>query len=156
MKPGVWIVVVGVLLVACGREDGPPSGGPDHGVFFQRSSGGEAALDVWVADTDAERQRGLMGVNDLGADQGMAFVFDEPTDTTFWMKDTPLPLSIAFVDETGTIVGVREMAPCHADPCPTYAARSSFVMAIEANAGYFDREQIGVGDRARLAETARG
>jgi len=85
---------------------------------------------------------------------GMAFVFDAPTDGTFWMKDTLVPLSIAFIDDAGTIVTVLEMEPCEADPCPTYGADAPYVLAVEANGRYFDRMGIEEGDRAQLAEAA--
>ena len=157
MRLLVLLTTCCVLATGCDRQDEAPLPGvPDHAVTFERSSGGETQLDVWVADTDAERARGLMKVDGLGADQGMAFVFEEPTDATFWMRDTLLPLSIAFVDAAGEIVTVREMTPCEADPCPTYAADGPFVLAVEANAGYFAREHVGVGDRAHLTDVTSG
>jgi uncharacterized membrane protein (UPF0127 family) len=107
-------------------------------------------LFVEVADAPDEQRRGLMGVDHLPADEGMAFVFDGPTDTTFWMKNTLIPLSIAFVDEDGVIVGIREMQPCEAEPCPTYGVDRPFVLAVEANQGWFDDHGIGHGDRANL------
>ena len=66
------------------------------------------------------------------------------------MKDTLVPLSIAFVNDTGRVIGVRQMQPCEADPCPTYGIDQPFVLAIEANLGWFDRAGIEVGDRAEL------
>jgi uncharacterized protein len=145
------LAAIFLVLPACNRQDQPPvPGAPDHGVSFTSPSGGGARLDVWIADSDTERERGLMGVEQLGHDQGMAFVFDGPTDGAFWMKDTLIPLSIAFVDGSGTIVTVREMEPCSGDPCPTYGADAPYVLAVEANAGYFERVGIDVGDRARL------
>jgi uncharacterized membrane protein (UPF0127 family) len=86
----------------------------------------------------------------------MAFVFDAPSDTAFWMKDTLIPLSIAFVDDVGRVIGVRDMEPCEADPCPTYGVDRPFVLAIEANLGWFDRAGIRVGDRAELRMSAYG
>jgi uncharacterized protein len=108
---------------------------------------GGATLEVRIADDDEERRQGLMGVTSLGADEGMAFEFPTPTDGTFWMKDTLIPLSIAFIDERGRIVTVLEMEPCTEEPCPTYASRAPYVLAVEANAGWFDRHGVGEGDR---------
>ena len=62
-------------------------------------------VTVEAADTPAEREHGLMGRTSLDTDEGMVFVFDGPTDGSFWMKDTLIPLSIAFWDEDGRIVG---------------------------------------------------
>ncbi|MGH2630385.1 MAG: DUF192 domain-containing protein [Actinomycetota bacterium] len=157
MRTTIVAAMCSLVLLACNRQDGPPEpGAPDHAVAFTISAGGSAQLDVRIADSDAERERGLMGVEHLGADEGMAFVFDAPTDGAFWMKDTLIPLSIAFVDGSGAIVTVREMEPCEGDPCPTYGADAPYVLAVEANEGYFDRAGVGVGDRARLTETASG
>lgn len=93
-----------------------------------------------------------MGVRSLPEDGGMAFVWTEPTETAFWMKDTLIPLSIAFVDDAGRIQAIREMRPCRSEPCPVYRSDGPFVLAIEANAGWFRRNGISVGDRATLED----
>jgi uncharacterized membrane protein (UPF0127 family) len=91
-----------------------------------------------------------MHLSSLPKDDGMAFVWGSPTQTAFWMKDTLVALSIAFVDGNGTIVTIREMPPCTADPCPTYASRAPYVTAIEANRGWFADHGIHAGDRMAL------
>jgi uncharacterized protein len=108
----------------------------------------DALLNVQVAADDASRERGLMGVTDLPENHGMAFTWTSPTDTTFWMKDTLIPLSIAFVGEDGKVVTIKEMTPCTADPCTTYAADAPYTMALEANANWFEDHGITVGDPA--------
>jgi uncharacterized membrane protein (UPF0127 family) len=137
-----------LLLVACAGGAPTPADCPaaPSTVRF----GGGTALHVRIADDDADRATGLMGVDDLPADEGMAFVWDEPTTSTFWMKDTLIPLSIAFVDEGGSVITVREMVPCTTETCPTYAARGPYTMALEANAGWFGNHAVGVGDEAVL------
>jgi uncharacterized membrane protein (UPF0127 family) len=105
---------------------------------------------VQIAEDDASRERGLMGVTTLGADDGMAFLWDAPTTASFWMKDTLIPLSIVFVDAGGQIVTIREMTSCQTDPCETYETEAPYTMAIEANAGWFEGQGIEVGDPARL------
>ena len=137
-------------LVACSGTDHHPDHPPST-VTFQ---GSDAVLYVDVADTTQRQQKGLMGVEMLPEDEGMAFVFDQPSGTTFWMKDTLIPLSIAFVDDAGQVIGVRDMEPCEADPCPTYGIDGPFVLAIEANLGWFDRAGVEVGDRAELRMSA--
>jgi uncharacterized membrane protein (UPF0127 family) len=138
-------IVLFASLVSCGGNE--PSTGPDHVVRFP---GAEPVLHVRVADSDEERAQGLMGLDALPADEGMAFVWDEPVETTFWMKDTLIPLSIAFVGPDDRIVTIAEMTPCRADPCPTYAADAPFVLAIEADPGFFAGAGIVEGDRALL------
>lgn len=95
-------------------------------------------MPVWVADTGPLRQRGLMGRESLPSDTGMVFVFEEETSGGFWMKDTLIPLSIAFIDDTGQIVDILDMEPCEADPCPVYTPDATYLFALEANQGFFE------------------
>jgi len=96
-----------------------------------------------------------MHVMALPPDDGMAFVFGGPVTDRFWMKDTLIPLSVAFVAQDGTVVSVSDMDPCTADPCPTYPASGPYTMAVEANLGWFHDHGVGAGTGARL-ETADG
>jgi uncharacterized protein len=139
-------------LVACSGTDNQTNR-PASTVTFD---GSDAVLYVAVAETAQEQQEGLMGVEMLPADNGMAFVFDEPANSTFWMKDTLIPLSIAFVDESARVIGVRDMQPCEADPCPTYGIDEPYVLAIEANLGWFEEAGIEVGDHAELRLSTYG
>lgn len=112
--------------------------------------GGSDRLRVRIAETPAERAAGLMHVMALPPDDGMAFVFGGPVTDRFWMKDTLIPLSVAFVARDGTIVSTSDMDPCTADPCPTYPASGPYTMAIEANLGWFHDHGVSVGSDARL------
>jgi len=148
-----WRSLVLLLLVACGASSGnatpascPPS--PSIARFV------DAMLTVDVAADEASREHGLMGVTTLPRDNGMAFVWSEETDGSFWMKDTLLPLSIAFVGQDGRVVTIQEMAPCSTDPCPTYAATAPYTWAVEANAGWFEQHGVEVGDEATLQRPA--
>ncbi len=148
-------VVLVVIGAACSAASSASSPSPPGGFDAIAISHGDASslLHVAVADTDAERAKGLMNVTHLAADRGMAFVFPSPTTATFWMKDTMIPLSIAFV-AGGRILALRDMTPCSADPCATYdAGGSPYTLAIEANAGYFTKKGISVGDRVRMETT---
>jgi uncharacterized protein len=80
----------------------------------------------------------------------MAFVFAGPVRGRFWMKDTPLPLSIAFWDRSGRVVATFEMPPCRTDPCPLYGPRVPFAGAVEANRGFLAAHGVRPGDRVRL------
>jgi uncharacterized protein len=146
-----------VLLSACAAQPDAVPDRPGSTVTFEDQEEMSAStLFVSVADTPSEHRKGLMDVESLPADEGMAFVFDEPTDTTFWMKDTLVPLSVAFVGEDDVVIGVRDMQPCDADPCPTYGVDRPFVLAVEANLGWFADHAIGPGDRADLRESSDG
>jgi len=96
---------------------------------------GALELQVVVADSPGTRSRGLMAVDDLGPLGGMAFVFDAPTETGFYMRDVLMPLDIAFVGADGTVVDVLTMPLCPAEPCPVFHAAAPFRWALETPAG---------------------
>jgi uncharacterized membrane protein (UPF0127 family) len=102
---------------------------------------------VEIADTPADRAQGLMGRSVLAPDGGMLFVFDAPTTTTFWMKDTTIPLTIAFIGPDRRIVNIQDMPPCKTTTCPTYAPKTAYTWAIEVNRGWFGDHEVKVGDR---------
>jgi uncharacterized membrane protein (UPF0127 family) len=110
-------------------------------------AGNEAVLFVEVADEGDERNTGLMGRASLPADAGMLFVYPEDTSTGFFMKDTEVPLSIAFISAAGSIIDIQDMEPLseevHSSPAP-------FRYAVEANQGWFEENDVGVGDLAQL------
>jgi uncharacterized membrane protein (UPF0127 family) len=147
---GILVTAIAIFATGCALNEGEIVD-PGATIMFPGTS---ARLIVRVADSLAEQQRGLMGVDDLGPNQGMAFVYDEPTTSSFWMKDTLIPLSIAFVAEDGRIVAIEEMSPCEEqDPCPTWdSGGRPYTLAIEANAGWFAEHGVAVGDRARLGD----
>lgn len=136
------------LLAACGSNGSPPSA--ERFPLRITAAGGSASLQVEIADTPDERAEGLMGRASLEADAGMAFLWDQPIEARFWMKDTLIPLQVAFWDTAGRIVGLIEMTPCEADPCPTYGPDEAFVGAVEANTGWFTSHGVAVGDTVEL------
>ena len=106
---------------------------------------------VWLADTPEERGRGLMFVTDLGDAVGMAFAFDEPRIGSFYMFQTPTPLSIAWFGANGELVGSTDMAPCLDTPageCPLYSPDAPYDLALEVFDGGLD--DLGIGPGARL------
>jgi uncharacterized membrane protein (UPF0127 family) len=106
---------------------------------------------VWLADTPEERGRGLMGVTDLGDAVGMVFRFEEPLVGSFYMFQTPTPLSIAWFAPGGDHVSSTDMAPCRAaeaGDCPLYSPGLEYDLAIEVFEGGLD--DLGVGPGARL------
>lgn len=99
-----------------------------------------------VAADMASRTRGLMHRTSLPANGGMVFVFDEDAIHCMWMKNTLIPLSVAFVDRAGTIVSISEMQP-HSEQ--THCAAKPARYALEMNKGWFARKGIGPGARLR-------
>lgn len=105
---------------------------------------GPHAFQVEVAATPQQRQRGLMGRTHLPADSGMLFVFGQPGRHCFWMRDTPLPLSIAFIDSAGRITDLTDMQPrSESLHCPDTDVR----YALEVRQGEFQRRGISAGSR---------
>ena len=102
---------------------------------------GPHAFQVEVAATPSERRRGLMGRTHLPADGGMLFVFEQPGRHCFWMRDTPLPLSVAFIDSTGRVASLTDMQPrTEMLHCPNTDVR----YALEVRQGEFQRRGITV------------
>jgi uncharacterized membrane protein (UPF0127 family) len=145
------LVLVGLATVAPACGGAAPAGPAAPPARLLLGSGEDrVVLRVEVADTPAERARGLMGRERLPADAGMVFLFDRATRAGFWMKDTRIPLSIAFWDGRGRIVAMLDMEPCRRDPCPVYRPDVAYVGAVEANRGFFQRHGIEVGDEIEL------
>ena len=144
------LVLVLLLAAACGSSGPPNPGAPDSATLEIRTDAGVRSFDVEVADTTAERRTGLMGRETLSPFDGMAFLWTGPVQGSFWMKDTLIPLSIAFWDQEGRIVSIMDMEPCRADPCPTYGPGTPYVGALEVTQGELERRGVGVGDTVDL------
>ena len=107
---------------------------------------GDARLTAEYARTPAERERGLMERTEMPADHGMLFRFDDFRRHCLWMKNTPLPLSAAFLDEEGRIVDIIDLEPLNtAIRCSQGPAR----YALEMNQGWFEAKGIEVGERVQ-------
>jgi uncharacterized protein len=150
VRPPIALLVVLCLnlLGACRGEPAPAE--PSDRARFTTDSGPVRTSLLEVADTEAERERGLMGRTELPGDSGMVFDYGGETTTPFWMKDTLIPLSIALWGDDGRIVDILEMEPCTADPCTVYTPRASYTRALEMNAGWFDEHGVQIGDRVEL------
>jgi uncharacterized membrane protein (UPF0127 family) len=107
-------------------------------------------LTVQVADTQEKRDKGLMFVEKLPENEGMLFVFSGKTYGGFWMKNTLIPLSVAFLDSDGKILKILDMVPCKTEECPTYDPELYYHYAIEVNLGWFEKNQIKVRDLVKL------
>jgi uncharacterized membrane protein (UPF0127 family) len=119
-------------------SEAAPVGFELEDVVLSGADGEPHDVAVWVADTTAERGRGLMGVTDLGDAVGMLFVFEAEGLPQFYMWQTPLPLDIAFFAADGTFVDSASMEPClqpPSDACARYASAEPFLLALELPAG---------------------
>lgn len=139
-----------LALAGCGNGDHAGAGAQ---VLIDTGED-EVAVDVEVADSADERARGLMNRESLPEDAGMIFLFPEEASGGFWMKNTLIPLSIAFADADGRILRILDMEPCEEDPCEIYDPGVSYRSALEVNEGAFAEWGVEEGDRLRL-ETPR-
>lgn len=105
-----------------------------------------------LASTEVQRARGLMEVRDLKGYAGMVFRFSAPSQAGFHMRNTPMPLSIAWFAPDGTFVSAADMAPCEAGAvdCPVYAASAPYRYAIEVPFGQLPALGIGPGTKLVL------
>jgi uncharacterized membrane protein (UPF0127 family) len=105
-----------------------------------------------VASTVAQQELGLMGQRSLGGFAGMIFEWSQPTTKQFYMKNTVLPLSIAWFDRSGRFVGSATMPPCptSAQSCPLYGAPTPYQLAIEVHRGGLGALGIGPGSVLQL------
>jgi uncharacterized membrane protein (UPF0127 family) len=101
-------------------------------------------LKVEVAVTEDQRNLGLMFRKELGRDDGMLFIFDDPGYYAMWMKNTLIPLSVAFVDGNGVILNIADMEPQTLD---SHGAAGPAVYAIETNVGWFAAHKVKAGDK---------
>jgi len=106
---------------------------------------GNQALKVELAITEPQRMQGLMYREKLGANDGMLFVFDEPEYQSMWMKNTLIPLSVAFLAPDGTILNVEDMEPQTLNP---HMSAGPALYAIETNKGWFAAHGLKPGDKA--------
>lgn len=109
---------------------------------------GNTPLWVEVADTLEKQERGLMFRRSLPDNEGMLFVYKEPIEMSFWMRNTFLPLDIAFIGADGRILNIHQARPL--DDSILYRSAGAAKYVIETNQGWFSRHGIGPGERVTL------
>jgi uncharacterized membrane protein (UPF0127 family) len=159
----VRILIIAFLLLAlagCGGSSGSgaeASGGGSTGAAAASglhtltidSRGEQVEVQVEIADSPDEQARGLMDRTALAKDRGMLFVFPDEEVRSFWMKNTLIPLSIAYMNSEGRIVDLQDMKPLD-DEEPHYVSAEPARYALEVNQGFFEERGVKVGDRADL------
>ena len=145
MKLRILSCAVLLGMAAAGRASAQTANRRAQVVFPDKTT-----VSVEIADTDSTRSRGLMFRERLPSNEGMIFVFDEPGEHPFWMKNTLIPLDMVWLDAGKRILHVaHSVPPCKADPCPTYppapGTRASFV--VELASGFAKHHGLKVGDK---------
>ena len=105
---------------------------------------GAAAFQTEIVNLPATREKGLMGRTDMTDDKAMLFVFPDEKARVFWMKDTPTPLSIAYISKQGVVKEILDMQAYSLAPVPS---RYSVPYALEVKQGAFGRRGVQVGDQ---------
>jgi uncharacterized protein len=142
-------MAIALMALAACRPATPVEGLP-RGTLSIEGNSGPVQVDVSIAETRETKARGLMGVEEMDPDTGMVFLQDEPARISFWMKDTLIPLSIAFWGPDQRIATILDMEPCRTSTCPTYDPEIEWVGALEVNQGFFAEHGIEEGAPVRL------
>jgi len=140
-------LVLAIVFHSLSRPTRAPEAGPRLHTLVIETEHGPVELKVELATTPEAWSRGLMFREHLPEDQGMLFIFPEAQGSPFWMKNTWIPLSIAFADQNGVILRILDMEPCEEDPCPSYYPGVAYRQALEVNQGWFERHGVKEGDR---------
>lgn len=143
-----------LVAVACGEsEPSAPGHTPAAGALptaeigVSGPGGVPVRLTVEIAATQPARERGLMFRDSLAEDQGMLFVFATGQQGGFWMKDTRIPLTIAYLDSEGRVLELREGVPLSTS---ALIPNQPYRYALEVNRGWFERHGLGVGAVVQL------
>lgn len=129
---------------AGGEVDGAPRPGNGGVVRTTELDVGGVTVTAEIADTPALRERGLMERDSLPENHGMLFVYPEERDLSFWMRNTPLALDIAFIDRSGTIVNIETMQP---NDDESKVSTRPAMYALEMEAGWFEANGVEPGAR---------
>ena len=136
VQAGLWATVLLFNGTVCQAQR---SGEQPQRLQVITLNAGMHNIKAELALTSAQRQMGLMHRRDLASHEGMLFVFDEATPQCFWMKNTPTPLTIAFLADDGQIVNLADMKPFdEASHCSSKPVR----LVLEMNQGWFDKRGI--------------
>jgi uncharacterized membrane protein (UPF0127 family) len=97
-----------------------------------------------IVANDTDRQQGLMFRKKMGENEGMLFVLDAPADICMWMKNTLIPLSVAFIDQNKNIINIEDMKP---NTLHSHCAKRKASYALEMNQGWFNKKNIKPGTK---------
>lgn len=136
--------LLAAALLAAPSARAQTQSGPQALLPVVNLNAGIQVIHAEVASTDSERERGLMFRSELPGNDGMLFVFEAPEKQCFWMHNTPLPLSIAFMADDGTIVNIEDMA---AETDTSHCSLKPVRYALEMAQGWFAAKGIKAGGK---------
>ncbi|GAB3474779.1 DUF192 domain-containing protein [Polaromonas eurypsychrophila] len=138
--------MVSAVLLAASALTAAAQDAPQMNLQRSTLSAGMHQIDAQLAVTPAQRQTGLMFRKEMPQGEGMLFIFEEPVQQCFWMKNTLLPLTAAFVADDGTIVNLADMKPQTTD---SHCSKKPVRYVLEMNVGWFAKKGIKAGSRLR-------
>tara|TARA_Y100000389_G_scaffold118888_1_gene116066 strand:+ start:291 stop:797 length:507 start_codon:yes stop_codon:yes gene_type:complete len=144
------------LLLSCfpffGQQNQETGAKEEVTVIFETPLGAKVPLLCEVARTQTQKARGLMFRKYLPPLRGMIFISEKPEPLTFWMRNTEIPLSIAFISEKNTILSVEDMKPFDESIVTSFTPAK---YAIEANLGWFRKYRISSGSKIKILKGNR-
>ncbi len=146
----LWKIIFPFLFLLTSFPQQPWAQGGERSLLALTVKG--KTIKVEIVRTEKEKERGLMFREQMGKDEGMLFVYEGEEMLTFWMKNTRLPLSIAFIDKGGRIVDIQDMEPFS---LKTHTSARPARYALEMNRGWFAREGIKVGDMIKIPSSLK-
>lgn len=169
----VFLILVSVCVaLGCGKPSSPPTSvaaanvsaaaavnQPQPKLLTIKLWIGAQELVTEIAGTPAEHERGMMFRKQMGEQEGMIFIFPQPKRTAFWMKNTLVPLTAAYIGSDGVVLELHDLKPF--DETPATAASDQVRYVLEVPQGWFARHKLGVGtliraERGSLSETFFG
>jgi len=157
LRTAILAVILAALLVLPSgpvRAQAVGQCGDPGAPYAQVQIDGYPQVNLQLARTEAEREQGLMYVDNLAPDSGMLFVYDSPSRESYWMYHTLIPLSIAWIDRDGTILDIQDMPRLNDPNDVQEASRTVYTPAVmpywyalEVNQGWFVQNGVGVGQQ---------
>ena len=144
---------VGILCACCQGEHPSENSTQKLHIGLHKLTIGDKDVYVEIANSHASRSFGLMQRKSLPQDEGMIFVYPEADFRSFWMKDTLIPLSLAYIDRNGRIFQLVDMEPLDESSHPSTEPAQ---FALEVNQGWFEKNGIKVGDTVANLPSAEG
>lgn len=144
----IIIITLSLLTVCAAADNKAQEKLPTQTITIINNNGDEVEILAELADSESERAKGLMFRKNLAGGEGMLFVYDKDQIMSFWMKNTILPLSIAFITRDGLITEIFDMKP--ESIAPVRSTRS-VRYALEVPQGWFARQNIGAGSQVKLS-----
>ena len=136
---GILLILAAFLLVSCARQSS---------VII--STPGEVKVNVELAKTNEELEKGLMYRKSLDDNSGMLFIFKDEDTRAFWMKNTLIPLEMIFIADDGNIVDIKSAVPCKIKDCPLYISDYPAKYVLEVNSGFSKKHDIKIGNKAEI------